>query len=450
MLKETPDRVSFFMGEKEMNGSLHLFDKIIEKAEARIEAAPSYDALALETAGDPAGPGHTAFYLGRNIPLLKRLAAAIEAGERDPIRFVYIDPPFFSENDYDAVVTAGDQKLKFTAYTDRWSDGLEDYLVKAACVLVLIRRVLAADGLVCVHLDWHVSHYVRALMDEVFGADRFVNDIVWTYKSGGSTTKRFSRKHDDLLLYSKSKEYRFNPQKEKSYNRGGKPYRFDGVDEFEDENGWYTLVNMKDVWDIDMVGRTSGERTGYATQKPLKLMRRLIVSCSDEGDTVADFFAGSGAFPLAAAELGRNVIACDVSPLSADTTMRRLEKAGAFVDLYADNAAEDTAQDAFDAEVSAVREKGTVTVTVDAIAEPGLADRLDGKSLAAAEELLAHAPERLIKSVSAGSAGPDGVFYKVKEAADACSVSFDASEIEGPVVVKVTDVFGNFTYKSVS
>ena len=103
----------------------------------------------------------------------------------------------------------------------------------------------------------------------------FVNEIIWTYKSGGSSKKHFARKHDTILVYSKTDKYYLSLPKEKSYNRGLKPYRFKGVEEFQDETGWYTMVNMKDVWNIDMVGRTSAERTGYATQKPEALLSSL-------------------------------------------------------------------------------------------------------------------------------------------------------------------------------
>ena len=112
--------------------------------------------------------------------------------------------------------------------------------------------------------------------------------------------------------------------KEKSYNRGFKPYRFQGVEEFEDEKGWYTMVNMKDLWNIDMVGRTSAERTGYATQKPEKLLARIVEACSDPGDLCADFFAGSGSFGAVCQRLGRRWILCDENPLATAAEVTRL------------------------------------------------------------------------------------------------------------------------------
>lgn len=133
--------------------------------------------------------------------------------------------------------------------------------------LIEMGRVLAEDGSIYLHID-HTAHaYAKCLMDAIFGQRNFQNEIVWCYKSGGaSPTRRFSRKHDTLLWYTRGAKYTFNPQQEKSYNRGLKPYRFAGVAEYEDEIGWHTLVGMKDYWEIDMVGRTSFERSGYPTQ----------------------------------------------------------------------------------------------------------------------------------------------------------------------------------------
>ena len=155
----------------------------------------------------------------------------------------------------------------------------------------MMRDLLADEGCLWVHLDWHIVHYVKVLLDEIFGQKNFINEIIWNYKSGGSSKRHYARKHDTLLFYAKSPKYYFEAQKEKSYNRGYKPYRFKGVREYRDETGWYTMVNMKDVWQIDMVGRTSAERTGYATQKPEALLTRILESCTREGDIVCDFSA---------------------------------------------------------------------------------------------------------------------------------------------------------------
>lgn len=248
------------------------------------------------------------------------------------IQQIYIDPPFFSKANYDSVIKVqsedGETAVKHMAYEDVWKEGMAEYLKMLAVRLYLMKDLLSKEGTVWVHLDWHGVHYVKILMDEIFGEKNFINEIVWQYKSGGSSKKHFARKHDTILVYSKTGQYYLNLPKEKSYNRGLKPYRFKGVEEFQDEIGWYTMVNMKDVWSIDMVGRTSAERTGYATQKPEALLERIIAAGSREGDVVADFFCGCGTLGAAAGKLDRRWICCDEGKLAISASMKRLIRAG--------------------------------------------------------------------------------------------------------------------------
>lgn len=199
------------------------------------------------------------------------------------------------------------------------------YLVWLNARLYEMKRLLKKTGSIFVHLDWHASHYVKQEMDRLFGHDSFVNEIIWCYKSGGaSPSRRFSRKHDILLFYSKNGDYYFKSQREKSYNREFKPYRFKGVEEFKDQVGWHTLVGMKDYWEIDMVGRTSSERIGYPTQKPEKLVERVIQGCCPPGGVVADFFCGGGTAPAVAQRLGLRWIACDQSRVAVAITADRV------------------------------------------------------------------------------------------------------------------------------
>ncbi len=265
-----------------------------------------------------------------NLELMKKLLAGGYAGS---LKLIYIDPPFFTNADYMASVATGrkGERKKLSAYSDIWQEGLAEYLKMMALRLMLMRDLLADDGTIWVHLDWHGTHYVRILMDEIFGEKNFVNEIIWQYKSGGATKKHFARKHDNILVYSNGGKYKLTLPKEKSYNRGLKPYHFKGVEEFRDEVGWYTLVNMKDVWSIDMVGRTSAERTGYATQKPEALMCRIIEAASAEDDLVADFFCGSGSFAAAAEKLGRRWIACDEGELAIQMCRQRLTPGYRFI-----------------------------------------------------------------------------------------------------------------------
>ncbi|WP_077368129.1 site-specific DNA-methyltransferase [Anaerosalibacter sp. Marseille-P3206] len=269
------------------------------------------------------------FIYGDNIDVLGALVKGDGCESmRGKIDLIYIDPPFLSKADYKAKVKLplrdDTVTIEVFAYSDTWKDGNISYLEMLYPRLVLMRELLSERGSIYVHLDWRMVHYVKILMDEIFGEDMFLNEIIWSYKSGGVSKKYFSRKHDTILLYSKTKNYIFNPQKEKSYNRGFKPYRFKGVKEYEDEIGWHTLVNMKDVWNVDMVGRTSKERVGYDTQKPEKLLERMILSSTEEGSIVADFFGGSGTTAVVAEKHNRKWILSDLGTTSHLTIMKRL------------------------------------------------------------------------------------------------------------------------------
>lgn len=275
----------------------------------------------------PDEESRNALVLGDNLAYMQGL---LENGYEGRFRLIYIDPPFFTKSKFNATIDLKDRtgknyKIKHLAYDDTFERSLECYVENMTARLILMRKLLAEDGLIWVHLDWHSAHYMKLIMDEVFGAKNFQNEIIWQYKSGGSGKRHFSRKHDTILVYSKTSYYHLNVPKEKSYNRGLKPYRFKGVKEYKDEYGWYTMVNMKDVWSIDMVGRTSAERNGYATQKPTELLRRIIEATTDEGDYCADFFCGSGTLPETAEALNRHWVGCDTEPLAISTTRKRLE-----------------------------------------------------------------------------------------------------------------------------
>lgn len=264
-------------------------------------------------------PSSNVIALGDNADFLYELRR-----QKQLFDFVYIDPPFYSDANYQGNIKLGDKNVKFTAYRDKWKSR-DDFLKMLLLRLFFIRDLLNDSGLVAVHLDTHSVHYVKVLMDALMGEENFVNEIVWSYKSGGAGKRGFARKHDTILLYSKTRKFYFCPQKEISYNRNGSPYRFKGVKEYEDEYGkWYTLVNQKDVISIDMVGRTASERTGYATQKPEKLMEMLLKSCCPESGRTLDVFAGSGSLGAAAAKLGMHYYLCDISPIAYAISCKRL------------------------------------------------------------------------------------------------------------------------------
>jgi len=273
-----------------------------------------------------------------NADLMKKLLYA--DGMEGKIDLIYIDPPFYSKSDYGSEIRLNSDQgvrlpsVRHTVYQDTWENGMEEYLSMLAFRFYLMKDLLSETGSLFVHLDWHVVHYVKVLLDEIFGEKNFVNEIVWHYKSGGVSKRYYARKHDTLLFYAKGSKYYFSPQSEKSYNRGHKPYRFKGVREYRDDLGWYTMVNMKDVWTIDMVGRTAAERTGYATQKPEALISRILEGSTREGHLAADFFAGSGTLAAVAERMGRRWISCDIGKSAAGKAAKRLSAVGASYRIF--------------------------------------------------------------------------------------------------------------------
>ncbi|GHU64539.1 hypothetical protein AGMMS49983_10460 [Clostridia bacterium] len=295
--------------------------------------------------------GARALLLGDNLKVMAALAHEMRADDREqtsvqtsvsrlnPANLIYMDPPYFTNREYTARVKAETEGtasyVRVPAFSDKWnsgkseatsSAGIDVYLQMLALRLVASRELLADDGCLWLHLDRRVVHYAKVICDEIFGGpDHLINEVIWTYKSGGSSKRRFANKHDTLLFYAKNKKkYKFSPLEEKSYNRALKPYRFKGVKEYRDDFGWYTVVNMKDVWEIPMVGRTAGERTGYATQKPEALLTRILLSCTEPGDLCIDPFCGSGTLAAVCETHGRPWICIDENPLALELAAKRL------------------------------------------------------------------------------------------------------------------------------
>jgi len=227
-------------------------------------------------------------YHGDNLEIMRSLPS-------ESIDLIYIDPPYFSQRNY------GD-------FDDRWKS-IQHYLNFMVERLKEMHRLLKLTGSIYVHLDWHAVHYIKVEMDKMFGYSNFQNEIIWFYKTQGASKRHFSRKHDTILFYTKSLDWTFNPQKEKSYMKHR--YGFKKSNFMEDEIGQYSIVYQKDVFEISALGSATSERIGYLTQKPIKLMERIILASSNKGDLVADFFCGSGSFIKTAYQLDRNCIGCD-------------------------------------------------------------------------------------------------------------------------------------------
>ena len=196
------------------------------------------------------------------------------------------------------------------AARESYGDDKGAFLCFLGVRLLAMHRVLKPTGSLYLHID-HTAHaYAKALLDAIFGKRNFRNEIVWLYKTGGVSKRWFGKKHDTILFYSKSTEYTFNLQKEKSYL--SHKYGFSNVEIFEDDEGPYTMVSMRDVWDISALRGNQPETTGYPTQKPLALYERIIAASSNEGDMVLDPFAGCATTLVAAERLGRQWAGIDI------------------------------------------------------------------------------------------------------------------------------------------
>ena len=249
------------------------------------------------------------------------------------IDLTYVDPPFFSGTNYKIKIEENGNQYDSIAYFDHWDKDIDSYLQMLRDRIVLFRELLSINGLLFIHLDWHASHYIRVLLDEIFGTNRFVNSIVWYYYNKYSAGKKnLPRAHDDILVYSKSANYTFNELRtlRKKPIKQLKRVMVDGVlKNAKDENGHtiYRVVKdkkMDDVWKIPCMQPASKEWTGFPNQKHHDLLERIIKIGSNEGDLVADFFCGSGTTLLAADKLNRRWIGSDISEYSIYLTRKRL------------------------------------------------------------------------------------------------------------------------------
>jgi site-specific DNA-methyltransferase (adenine-specific)/adenine-specific DNA-methyltransferase len=276
---------------------------------------------------------------GDNLQILKHLIKLKEAGKlknadgTDGVRLVYIDPPFATKQDF-----KGNQDQK--AYSDRIAG--TEFIEFLRQRLILLKEVLADNGSIYVHLDWKKSHYIKIIMDEIFGENNFKNEVVWYYGERQMPgINKYNNKHEYILFYTSSNKWKFNMQ--------FKPYSNEYIKTFfnkEDKNGKYQLtdagkgkprykryledaqgVAMDTVWDdVKMIGSISlsKERVDYPTQKPESLIGRIIKTSSEKGDLILDIFAGSGTTGAVAEKLGRRWIMCDCGKLAIYTTQKRL------------------------------------------------------------------------------------------------------------------------------
>jgi DNA modification methylase len=302
------------------------------------DSDPQPASLALDSIVYPAGRNYPEAQAGSRLILGDNLAvmAALLPEYEGRIHLIYADPPFFTNRKYAARIGRGEDSRKpeqwalAEGYRDHWLD-LDTYLDFLYERLKVMYRLLSPNGTLYLHLDWHADSYARVLLDEIFGHDHLLNEIVWTYHGPSPIRSAFNRKHDTILAYFKGEDYTFNADAVRE------PYDPSTIRTFKasPKAGFGKIPNLargkvpEDWWYFPVVARLHNERTGYPTQKPDGLLTRIILASSNQGDMVADFFCGSGTTPAAAARLGRKFIASDLALRAIHTTRQRLVAAGA-------------------------------------------------------------------------------------------------------------------------
>lgn len=283
-------------------------------------------------------------YHGDNKEVLAHLLAN---GFRGQVKLIYIDPPFDSGADYVRKVQLRGVKDKVkidgedyalgeqVQYTDIWSN--DNYLQFMYERLLMLKELLSEEGSLIVHCDWGKSHLLRCVIDEVFGSEHFRNEIVWRYaKYQMRGTSRFVSNHDTLFWYSNGTNPTYNLVTEaldgpKLLKRKKWDSETAKIVNVRDDEGKliydeYFESKVDDVWEMDIIGATSGERSGYPTQKPVALLERVIQALSNSGDIVLDCFIGSGTTAIAAQNLGRRWIGCDINKGAIQTTSKRMHE----------------------------------------------------------------------------------------------------------------------------
>ncbi|MDR0328591.1 MAG: hypothetical protein LBI05_09890 [Planctomycetaceae bacterium] len=283
---------------------------------------------------------------GDNLLVMQALLAE---GMRGKIDLIYIDPPFDSKADYrtkikliDGEIEQRPTPIEIDAYSDTWQDGTVSYLKMLYPRLALMRELLSEKGSIFVHCDWHAGHYLKILLDNIFGRECFRNEIIWKYTGSRAPDKDFPKKHDTIFRYVKGEypifNHLFTDYSESAINRFDK----------EDENGRYKITyrdgkeyktymqegkRMEDVWDIPIIMKNDANYTNYATQKPEALLERIIKASSNDGNIVADFFGGSGTTAAVAERLGRRWITSDIGKPAIMVMRKRLvdKDSGAFL-----------------------------------------------------------------------------------------------------------------------
>ena len=266
-------------------------------------------------------------YCGDNIIWLKNFPDKC-------IDLIYLDPPFFSNRHYEVIFNDGEE---IRSFEDRWKGGINHYIEWMKDRVFELHRVLKDTGSFYLHCDWHASHYLKVMCDEIFGYSKFRNEIVWHYRRWTGKAKMFQKLHDVILFYTKSNNYKFNVLYTE-YTEGSVDRKMQGIlHRFKDNESFLVSdkaidkkgVRENDVWLIPFVAPSAKERLGYPTQKPEALMDRIVKASSSKNDLVLDPFCGCGTTIAVAQKLQRKWIGIDVSPSACKLMKNRVEKVGA-------------------------------------------------------------------------------------------------------------------------
>ncbi|MEK7395870.1 MAG: DNA methyltransferase [Candidatus Poribacteria bacterium] len=286
-------------------------------------------------------------YYGDNLSILK------EHIKDESVDLIYIDPPFFSNRNYEVVF--GDE-AEIRSFEDRWEGGINVYIEWMRERVKELHRVLKPTGSLYLHCDWHASHHLRVMLDEEFGEHNFRNEIIWCYQERELSKRHYNLKHDTILFYVKNYDsnyvFNYNDVRETYSNvtlgkfkytdeNGGK-YRLrykDGRSDppLETEDTYRQYLDesgplARDWFIIPILNQNAKERLGYPTQKPEPLLERIIKASSNKGDVVLDAFCGCGTSLAVAQKLGRQWIGIDISPTAIKLIEQRLQKIGAIKD----------------------------------------------------------------------------------------------------------------------
>ena len=281
---------------------------------------------------------HNLLFHGDNKEVITYL---LDNGFRGKIDLIYIDPPFDSKANYIKKIKINGEYIKQNQFSDKWKN--DDYIQFMYERLILLKELLSDQGSIYLHCDWHRSHHLRCLLDEVFGEENFMNEIVWKYTGGTDPHHFFSRKHDNIFFYSKSTAKVYHKQYEpfaentiKRFNKtdeNGRRYK----ETFQEDGSFYKTYMkeegkiLSDVWKDDIIEEnilvaSHKESSDYPTQKPEALLERIIKASSNEDSIIFDCFMGSGTTQAVAQKLGRRWIGSDINKGAIQTTSKRLQK----------------------------------------------------------------------------------------------------------------------------